>query len=602
MKWQSINYKYNIRGWLTDINNVNLGMLGEYQFPMSAYADLFSFKIMYNEIFDGTGNQASPLYNGNTAQTFWKTGTDNEFRGYDYLYDNMKRLMKADFYVDGNSNYSGAYKETIAYDLNDFRVKSFEKAFYEETERSSMILDRNKGIESITYNHLNLPTKVSWSNSKYISYQYNAIGEKVRKRVVHIDSIKAVEYLDGFQTEARGSRTPKKRCSHKTNNSEQYAGNVLQFFPTSEGYVKATRLENSQTEFRFNYIYNHTDHLGNVRVSYTLDPQTGKLRIVDEHHYYPFGLRHEVHYPSGNRLDFHPLQTSDIGEIGDIQLINVTKTEYMYRYNSKEWQDELGLNFYDYGARNYDAAIGRWSVIDPLAEQYRRWSPYTYAVDNPVRFIDPDGMEASDVIIRGNRSKQAVKELRKSVNGELKISRDKKIGKVTATPIAGKTLSAKSQKLLDATTDSSIKVQVRATNDKLTPIGAPNLGSFEYAKVSSNREIDGKKAVTTAQSINPEILSEMDEYFEKPGATTLHEVIESYIAGEMVQESGISSGNSLIEESVYDAAHKAASEIAPQSNEGESGSTITPFVDENNEIQRIEIQKYGKKPKTIWPK
>src|SRR5690625_6749320 len=76
--------------------------------------------------------------------------------------------------------------------------------------------------------------------------------------------------FDGFQTKARGSRTPKKRRSHSTNNSEQYAGNVLQFFPTSEGYVKATRLENSQTEFRFNYIYNHTDHLGNVRVSYTL--------------------------------------------------------------------------------------------------------------------------------------------------------------------------------------------------------------------------------------------------------------------------------------------------------------------------------------------
>src|SRR5690625_6636402 len=153
--------------------------------------------------------------------------------------------------------------------------------------------------------------------------------------------------------------------------------------------------------------------------------------------------KQELNYPSGNRLDFHPLQTSDIGEIGDIQLINVTKRNYMYTYNAKEWQDELGLIFYDYGARNYDAAIGRWSVIDPLAEQYRRWSPYTYAVDNPVRFIDPDGMEASDVIIRGNRSKQAVKELRKSVNVELKISRDKKIDRVKATQIEWKNNSYK---------------------------------------------------------------------------------------------------------------------------------------------------------------
>ena len=298
--------------------------------------------------------------------------------------------------IDGNTNPN---LDDYGYDANDFRVKSFEKAFYEETERSSMIFDRNKGITEIGYNHLNLPTRITWTNNKYITYQYNALGQKVSKSVNHSDTIKTVNYLDGFQ----------------------YAGNVLQFFPTSEGYVKATPIDRTNTEFRFNYIYNYTDHFdkraqstalsevcerSSVRVSYTLDPQTGKLRIVDEHHYYPFGLRHEVHYPSGNRLDFHPSSTLNGGQIGDpVQLINVTKTEYMYKLKGMEYQDELGLNVYDFGARMYMPDIGRWNGIDAKAEQYRRWSPYNYCVNNPIVFSDPDGMgvETDFYNLKGNK-------------------------------------------------------------------------------------------------------------------------------------------------------------------------------------------------------
>ena len=81
-----------------------------------------------------------------------------------------------------------------------------------------------------------------------------------------------------------------------------------------------------------------------------------------------------------------------------VKIVPTDNPMYKYKYNDKELQEELGLNMYDYGARNYDPAIGRWMNIDPLAEKSRRWSTYAYCYNNPLIFVDYDGMFATPPI------------------------------------------------------------------------------------------------------------------------------------------------------------------------------------------------------------
>ncbi len=134
---------------------------------------------------------------------------------------------------------------------------------------------------------------------------------------------------------------------------------------------------------RFNYVYNYTDHLGNIRVSYGLDPQSNVLKILEENHYYPFGLKHKNY-----GVDLRTYQQNNLGQI---RLPLVSEVSYKYKYNGKEYQDELGLNVYDYGNRNYDPAIGRYFNMDKYSEKYMPLSPYNYVADNPLKYIDKKG-------------------------------------------------------------------------------------------------------------------------------------------------------------------------------------------------------------------
>ncbi|SMC78070.1 RHS repeat-associated core domain-containing protein, partial [Moheibacter sediminis] len=117
-------------------------------------------------------------------------------------------------------------------------------------------------------------------------------------------------------------------------------------------------------------------------------------KIMEENHYYPFGLKHSTYADPKQKYELVDNMENTA------RPTYVLKTDYQYKYNGKEYQDELNLNLYDYGARNYDAALGRWNTMDKLSELYFDTSAYAYAKNTPIQAIDPDGNLV--IFINGN--------------------------------------------------------------------------------------------------------------------------------------------------------------------------------------------------------
>ena len=418
---QKVNYNYNSRGWLKGINNIDNLIQG------TDPKDLFAFKINYNTVENIETYVGKELYNGNISETYWRTSNDNIKRKYGYFYDDMNRL-RASIYQkpDANVKVLNCYNENLNYDKNGNITSLSRNGNYDGSNTANLLpidelaynylpnsnqlnkvydssnsplgfkdnpsattadvndyaydnngnmtLDKNKGITSIKYNFMNLPTEIVFNNNQNtkITYLYNANGNKLSKNVrkVATGNGATTDYLDGFQ----------------------YRGNTLLFFPTSEGYVNNTVIA---TVNNYNYVFNYKDHLGNIRLSYSKDPTTNVLKILEENHYYPFGLKHTNYNSDLNAFRLATTSTTvqlkAAANPGPIDPV-VEVLPYQYKYNSKEFQDELGLNVTAMDFRQYDNALGRFNSIDALSDIEHNYSTYSYSRNNPNIFTDPSGM------------------------------------------------------------------------------------------------------------------------------------------------------------------------------------------------------------------
>ncbi|KDN54695.1 RHS repeat domain-containing protein [Flavobacterium seoulense] len=368
---QLVTYTNNIRGWLTKIND-----------PNDMGTSLFGLEIKYNN----PTSTATPLFTGNISQVQWKTAIPGSgLKTYNYSFDKLNRLKQATFNDLNNSSNTNSFFEKINYDTNG-NITSLDRSgdvlaqpgtltmdkltynyegnqvvkinetgdthigyssyltagsnenTYEYDVNGNLIKDRNKGIDIIKYNSLNLVEEVSFTNGKKIKFKYDASGVKLSKEYIDGSNTTITNYLGGFQ----------------------YLNGVLQFYPTDEGYAV-----NSNNTFKYVYLY--SDQQGNNRLSYSDIDGSGTIstaEIQSVTDYYAYGMTHS-------------------GEIS-----NSLASTYLYKLQGKEYNAEQNLNLYDFGSRMYDPAIGRWMTPDP---QNQFSSPYLALGNNPVFLTDPDG-------------------------------------------------------------------------------------------------------------------------------------------------------------------------------------------------------------------
>ncbi|OKS84902.1 DUF6443 domain-containing protein [Mucilaginibacter polytrichastri] len=355
---QKISYTYNERGWLRTVGT---------------NGNLFSLDLRYDQP-DGT--TTVPQFNGNISQMGYlttKVATPG-IRTFTYTYDALNRLTIAGF---AGGTTADALNEQISYDLmgniTQLTRSGSGAGTLNYTNYTGNQLNTVTGYSPRSYSYDPNGNATSDGQGKVISYNLLNLPQNVTQGTTTL----AMYTYDATGQKLRNTGSD---GSWDYINGIVYKNGAIAFINTEEGRIA----NNNGT---YNYEYNLQDHLGNNRVS--IDQFNGTARILQEDEYYSFGLR-KSNYFHDNR----------------------------YLYNGKEVQTDLA-NQYDYGARFYDPVIGRFGTIDPMADDFEHLSPYNYGMNNPISTIDPDGMEAENIIGDG-ASKESEKPKPKPKAPELK--------------------------------------------------------------------------------------------------------------------------------------------------------------------------------------
>ena len=351
------DYAYNLRSWTKGIND-----------------PLFHQTLNYQESIDGT----TPCYNGNISSMTWKSGgsaATNEM-GYRFTYDGLSRMKDA-IYGETNTlsiNQNRFSEQITGYDkmgniLSLLRYGQTSATGYGLVDNLSLVYNGNQ-LQSVDdhapnsvygngmefKDNANQPVEYGYDKNGNLTKDLNKNISNIRYNLINLPS--QITFSDGNTIDYEyGSDGRKLRTVHQTGNTiltTDYCGNAiyengsLKLLLTETGYV-------SFPDKKFHFYLK--DHQGNVRVVADKD---GKLEETND--YYPFG-----------------------------GTFTTSTSVQPYKYNGKELDRVSGLNLYDYGARYYDATIGRWCMVDSLSEKYYSFNSYNYCGNNPARYVDPDG-------------------------------------------------------------------------------------------------------------------------------------------------------------------------------------------------------------------